>query len=54
MSPASDLALLHAIEQRFDLLGRKVAQQVAFRQQSELFADSLALAIQGVFQEARG
>ena len=29
-----DLALLHAIEQRLDLLGRQVAQQVALRQQA--------------------
>ena len=48
-----DLALLDAVDQRLDLLGRQVAQQSAFRQQRELFVDGSALAVQGIFQEAR-
>ncbi len=49
-----DLALAHALEQRLDVLGRQVAQQVAGRQQRQVLARGLPLAVQRILDETRG
>ena len=49
-----DRALMQAVEQRLDILGREMAQQVALRQQGQGRAQLLALAIQRYSMKREG
>ena len=48
------VAFLDPVDQRLDVLGGEVAQQLALGEQGDARARLLALAVEGVLEEARG